>query len=294
MQLKKFEKNSFLQYLGIFITLLLLLSSCSQHPTEADLEAARATMTAVAEIERQQTLAVTPTVEQIVFQDPTHGRFICTPLRNVDLLELDSIITNPFYMTALSNDDGHHGTDFGFYQFENVDTMMGLPIYAIMSGKVVGVLDDKLPYGYTVITETPLASLPESFLEKLNLPDPIPPVEPNPALTCPEPVTELPDWQQEDRSLYILYAHMYESPLVNLGDKVICGQHIGGVGTTGKSVNEHLHLEIRVGPSGYRIPSLCHYTTTCSYQEFVHYCTWRVTGIFQAVDPMPVLLSDFE
>ena len=52
------------------------------------------------------------------------------------------------------------------------------------------------------------------------------------------------------------YMHMFESPYVSEGQKVVKGQHIGGVGTTGQSTGNHLHFQVEengvpVNPSKY-------------------------------------------
>ena len=66
----------------------------------------------------------------------------------------------------------------------------------------------------------------------------------------------------------------------------MCGQAIGSVGMSGNALNPHLHLEVRVGPAGIRLESMAHYDTSATAQEMANYCRWRVSGLFQLVDPM--------
>jgi murein DD-endopeptidase MepM/ murein hydrolase activator NlpD len=99
-------------------------------------------------------------------------------------------------------------------------------------------------------------------------------------LTCPTPSAPL-HLEVEARSLYLLYAHLLEPPEVMSGEALACGASLGAVGMSGNALNPHLHLEVRVGPSGIRFESLAHYTASASPQEMGDYCLWRVSGAFQ-------------
>lgn len=50
----------------------------------------------------------------------------------------------------------------------------------------------------------------------------------------------------EGSNLRTLYAHMYQPPPVSLGQQVTKGQTLGGIGNTGNSFGNHLHLETHV------------------------------------------------
>ncbi len=189
---------------------------------------------------------------------------------------------------APGRDDGHHGVDFAFYRFGSLTTMLGLPVQAILPGKVAAVINDEKPYGNAIIIETPLNAIPRPGWATINLPAQLSTVQPDPRLTCPQPVDE-PWMAASQRSIYHLYAHLNSLPPFKIGDSVSCGQVIGEVGTTGNSVNPHLHLETRIGPAGATFMGLGHYDTRLSERDRSNYCTWRVSGWFQMFDPMMVL-----
>jgi murein DD-endopeptidase MepM/ murein hydrolase activator NlpD len=162
-----------------------------------------------------------------------------------------------------------------------------MPVQAVLSGVAASVITDRFPYGNAVLIETPLDHLPEAWLQTLNLPQPLPQSLVNPALTCPTIADPFPPSTQ--RSLYLLYAHLQTLPLVEPEQSVTCAQPLGAVGDSGNALNPHLHLEVRVGPSGARFASLAHYDNRASPDEMGAYCLWRVSGVFQLVDPLLLL-----
>jgi murein DD-endopeptidase MepM/ murein hydrolase activator NlpD len=215
---------------------------------------------------------------------------ICSPLDQVTLAELNDIITQPYKTPRPKNDDGHHGVDFAFFRFNDIVGIEGLPVDAALPGEVVTVLTNRDPYGNAVIVETPLDELNPALAAAFDLPQVQPTVVPDPRVNCPasgELTFTLSDTQ---RSVYILYGHLKDTPLVQVGDQVACGQELGLVGNSGMSSNAHLHFETRVGPSGARFESMAYYTLQSTEAERYNYCVWRVSNLFQLFDPM-VLLS---
>ncbi len=194
-----------------------------------------------------------------------------------------------FNPPAPGRDDGHHGVDFAFYRHGSLTTMLGLPVQSILPGRVAAKIDNRKPYGNAIIIETPLEDLPFQSSSTIKGMPVAPTVQPDPRLTCPKPKEE-PWLYSQYRSLYTLYAHFNKLPPVNVGENVSCGQTIGEVGTTGNSVNPHLHLETRLGPSRVSFSSLGYYDTRLSDEERSNYCTWRVSGWFQMFDPLILLL----
>ena len=216
---------------------------------------------------------------------------MCSPLAEVSLAELPGIIAgNTFQTPQPSRDDGHPGIDFAFYSHGARKTMAGLPVLSAFAGRVAAVLPDRPPYGNLVIIETPLDSLPQRRPGILFTATPAPTVVPDARLTCPA-VLELPRWDTSHRSLYIAYGHLQEPSPLKVGDPVQCGQPLGAVGTTGASVNYHLHFEARTGPSGATFTSFGHYDARSTALERNNYCLWRVSGWFQLFDPLKLLLQ---
>lgn len=214
---------------------------------------------------------------------------LCSPLEGISLAELGQpdLLKNPYQTPHPGMDDGHHGDDFAFWSRGEYKTMLGLPVHAALGGRVAAVIANREPYGNAIMIETPLQALPQAWLDAIPIPSPAPTLHPAPNLMCPaDPVNYQ---NRPGRSLYLLYAHLEQTPNLATSEAVACGQTIGAVGTTGKSVNPHLHLETRVGPSGAAFKSMSHYDTSSSDAEMAAYCTWRVSGLFQMFDPMQLL-----
>jgi murein DD-endopeptidase MepM/ murein hydrolase activator NlpD len=214
---------------------------------------------------------------------------VCSPLQGIALAELGQpdLLKNPFEQPRAGMDDGHHGSDFAYWSRGERSSMLGHPVLAVLSGQVAAVLENRQPYGYAVIIETPLDTLPADWLASREIPAPQPTVPAAPNLSCPP--DPIPYGEQAHRSLYLLYAHLDQPPTLTAGQTVTCGDPLGVVGTTGRSVNYHLHLETRVGPAGATFPAMAHYDASASQAEMSTYCTWRVSGLFALFDPMPVL-----
>jgi murein DD-endopeptidase MepM/ murein hydrolase activator NlpD len=213
---------------------------------------------------------------------------MCSPLQDLTIADLFTIVTNPFDPPPPGQDSGHQGVDFAYYHNGTHTQMLGLPVYSVLSGKVAATILDRPPYGNMVIVETRLDSLPDNLLQRLAVTPAPTPAEPDPRLTCPPPSPH-PEWNADRPSLYLLYAHLKNAPLVKVGDTVACGGQLGEVGNTGESGNPHLHLETRLGPSGATFASMSHYNNGATREEMDNYCTWRTSGIFQMFNPLTLL-----
>ena len=189
---------------------------------------------------------------------------VCSPLAGETITSLYEIITNPFGYPPMGREDLHHGVDFAYYRRGNRISIEGEIIQSILPGIVSSSIIDRLPYGNMVIIETPQTMLSQIFIDRFGI--------------------------LEGESLYTLYAHMGQSPLVGLGDIVTCGQELGTVGKSGYDiVNPHLHLETQIGPSGTRFNGMVFYDTSALIEEMENYKRWRTSGDFKNIDPIVVL-----
>jgi len=207
---------------------------------------------------------------------------VCCPLEDETFDSLPLILTNPLVTPRFGHDDGHHGIDFAYFQRGDRQSIQGIEVYAILTGKTVLTLKDAIPYGYTILIETPLSDLPTFLQESLRaIYQPVPETVVYqgrcPEITPPEVLGVL--------SVYHLYAHLEEEPAYQPGDPVSCGVLLGTVGNTGYSSNPHLHLETRLGPTGAELGDMAFYEPVYSEQQRSNYCLWRMSGFFQLFDP---------
>lgn len=209
-----------------------------------------------------------------------------SPLEGISVSELSEIISQPFILPPAGEDSGHHGVDFAFWQRGDLASIEGVPVLSVFSGKVASAYSKiRPPYGYMVLVETPLTSLPTEVMDAIKMPEESQvPTNPSNRLTCP---TGFADWWSTDsQSLYVLYGHLRDVPAVKLGQTVKTGELLGYVGNTGSSSNPHLHLEMRIGPSNAIFNSMGHYDPSTTDQERHNYCSWRISGTFELFDPM--------
>ena len=213
---------------------------------------------------------------------------ICSPLSEVQIDDLVNHISNQFNPPRPGSDDAHQGVDLAILSDPDRYAIAGAAVDALLSGRVAGVVEGMFPYGNAVLVETPIEQLPPWTAGSDRIPTIAPTFPPHPSLTCPQ-TGEYPNWDSSKRSIYILYAHMQEPPAQKPGDRVLCGDELGRIGQTGNALNPHLHLEVRVGPSGASLSGMAHYETRAAPQNMEAYCIWRVSGIFQLLNPFDLI-----
>ena len=267
----------------VLILLVFLITSCA--PTIQDVVPSNTPTI----LEATPTLTPEPTQTPIPpTPTPTLINTLCSPFENESVQELAEIITQPFKMPRSGNDDGHHGVDFSFYSRKGRSGIEGLGVLAVLPGTVVTILNDRLPYGYGILIETPLELIDPALLDNIPELQPEPTVMPDPRVNCPPGEIDF-TLDEEKRSLFTFYGHFLSPVELSIGDQVTCGQPIGQVGNSGMSSNPHLHFETRIGPSGARFDSMAYYTLNSTQSERYNYCVWRVSNLFQLFDPMLLL-----
>lgn len=269
-----------------FLVLIMILSACRPSgPANPPVSVITTQAPPVAQTKNPAstaTLTPVPTDNEPVPTATITGFEVCSPLEEETFETLPLILINPLDIPSFGQDTGHHGVDFAYFRRGERESIEGIEIYAILSGKTALTLDDDIPYGYTILIETPLSDLPQNLQETL-LTGYLPvPQDPNYRLFCPE--INPPDLTGEF-SVYHLYAHMQIRPEFNRGDPISCGTLLGTVGSTGYSSNPHLHLETRLGPAGAAFETMAHYENTNTLEQMSNYCLWRMSGYYQLFDP---------
>ena len=187
---------------------------------------------------------------------------ICSPITEIPLLELPEIVSAPYNPPPMGKDDRHQGVDFSFYRRGDLISIDGLTIQSVFDGRVAGSIEDSFPYGNFIIIETTLENLPEEIAEKLGI--------------------------DEGQSLYVLYAHMTDAPIVSVSQELSSCTYLGTVGVSGNAGIPHLHLEVRIGQRGQSFEGMAYYSTQTSELERINYEIWRMSGNFVHIDPMRI------
>jgi murein DD-endopeptidase MepM/ murein hydrolase activator NlpD len=214
---------------------------------------------------------------------------ICSPLAEIALPELAGHVSNPYSPPPIGSDHPHQGLDLAIFQPGTSIALAGQPVSAIFTGQVAGVIRDRFPYGNAVLIETAVDTSMDPYPA---FPTALPAILTPSVITCP-PLPSSFRYDHHQRSLYILYAHLKDNPIQEPGEKVNCGDLLGKIGNSGNALNPHLHIEIRIGPAGAQFPSMAHYDSSASSDEMALYCTWRVSGLFQSIDPLQFLNDNF-
>jgi murein DD-endopeptidase MepM/ murein hydrolase activator NlpD len=262
------------------------LSAAPPAPTQAHVVSQPPSVTRIPLSTPQQTTTVSPQPTRLP-ATPTNPAAlqVCSPLDGIKVGDLAGHIVNPFHPPPPGSDDPHQGVDLADLIPGSGVARAGRGVQAVLAGRVSSVIHDRFPYGNAILVETSLQGLPAAWLEALQAPTPAPTLTARSALTCPTPQAPAA-WDLAQRSLYLLYAHMLQAPSLQPGETVSCGEQLGAIGSSGNALNPHLHLEARVGPAGADFASMAHYTTSASPVEMRAYCDWRVSGLFQLIDPM--------
>jgi murein DD-endopeptidase MepM/ murein hydrolase activator NlpD len=190
----------------------------------------------------------------------------CSPLAGHSFLELPEIVSASYDPPPPGKEERHHGVDFSYYRRGERLSIQGLGVQAVLPGKVAMALSDSFPYGSVVLVETPFELVPGDILEKMGM--------------------------GPGESLYSLYAHFDQPPLVTLGETIEACQVLGYVGNSGNAGVPHLHLETRLGLEGNNFAGMAYYSTQATPEERSNYERWRTSGDFRHFDPMLIFLID--
>jgi murein DD-endopeptidase MepM/ murein hydrolase activator NlpD len=228
-------------------------------------EKTRISPDSVAVVDQQPEVTPTPVFSSTHALKNQSAFGICSPLSIHPLEELPEIISDPYHPPPLGKEERHQGVDFSYYRRGERLSIRGVGVQSVLSGSVAMALVDTFPYGNVVIIETLRNALPPDLVQDLQI--------------------------AQNESLYVLYAHMENSPEVKLDQNVNACQPLGEVGMSGNAGVPHLHIETRIGPTGTRFSGMRFYDTQATQLERDNYLLWRTSGIYRHFNPMDLLLS---
>ncbi len=202
-----------------YFSVIVLLGICACQNAQANTPVSEPTKSAIiptsivvvpTALETSTPISVTPQPE-VATVSP-----VCSPLEGFTLETLQEIKTNPVKTPRVGEDLGHHGIDYSFWSYGDWDTIEGLGVNSVLNGTVAGVVNNRFPYGYMVMVETPLDQLQPELRTSLEaLPQqPIADLTQS-SLTCPVMPVQSND---TPRSLYLVYAHLLNPVTINPGD----------------------------------------------------------------------------
>jgi murein DD-endopeptidase MepM/ murein hydrolase activator NlpD len=269
----------------LFVIILgMILSGCHASPAMTATTTPLPTETATPQPTPTITITPTPTAMPLISE-------ISSPLQDIELSDLRLITSYAYsfiypFSEGPDDDKNHPAVDLSFYKFKDWTTVVGHPIQAILPGKVVTLTNNVYPYGNSILIETPLSWLSPDLIDKMQIGKPYSLDEIAARSPCQPDQTRI-SWSQTDESVYTLYAHMQSPTTVKVGDEIVSGEVIGAVGATGHAVvgNEHLHLEVRVGPSNASFGTISEYISSATDEERYNYCIWALSEVFLPINP---------
>ncbi len=174
--------NLQVQIRKLFIPLFLFLAACSANTPEQILPPGTPTAGAATAViapthAPPPTMTSTPgalptaTPTSRPTTTPTEVTILCSPLEIHPLEELPEIIGDAYDPPRPGREERHHGIDFGYYHYQERDSMLGEPVQSVLAGQVAAVLTGQYPYGNMVMIETIPANFPDSLSEEIEIPD---------------------------------------------------------------------------------------------------------------------------
>jgi murein DD-endopeptidase MepM/ murein hydrolase activator NlpD len=199
---------------------------------------------------------------------------VCSPLGEHELSALPGIVSSAYTAPPVGREERHHGVDFSYYQNGQRESIAGEIVQSVTGGRVAIVLEESFPYGNAVIVETRLSDIPAAW---------------NDALISARQKYQASFQAGTAESIYFLYAHLQTAPQVEVEQRIDACAQLGLVGKSGNAGVAHLHLELRLGPSGAQLDDMGYYLYEITPQQRESYLRWRTSGEFQHIDPMVFL-----